>query len=302
MCFWNSLEPKDKSIFFLRIIKYILVTIFLGVLFYKGFDYFKKYVSSISVSPSAVQIHFGERDAIISRKFSDASQACWHYYGDYKHLHPYILWGEDDEGRSKSKLPRIRVIAKANWSAQNCVHDQSQLQVKLLGIEFTEHRIEAQLSEDSDFVHIADSKAYYGSELIFDSDGRIKERKILSNGNVNCRIFDSNKKSGVVGDCRFKENKEEKSKESRKRKNVSSNELDIERKEGKLSDDDFMKIIGIYINKRNGLHTKLKEHGCGVITIEPVLENIFHSSTKPAIAFLCFKDHDKSHVRLMIRE
>ena len=63
-----------------------------------------------------------------------------------------------------------------------------------------------------------------------------------------------------------------------------------------------MKAIGSYIKKRNSLHTKLKEHGCGVITIEPVLENTFHSSTKPAIAFLCFKDHDKSHVRLMIRE
>lgn len=316
---WNSLEPKDKANFILKIIKYTLISLPFILSAIYGYDYLERNLKwffvnkTTNTSANTVQIHFGERDALISRQFSDASQACWYYYGEYEHLHPYILWSAGMGNSNESNFPKIRVIAEANWDARNCAYDEPQFQVKLLGVEYTKHRIEVQLSKNSDFIHIANSYAYYGSELIFDNVGRIRERKILSPSNnhkFNCKIFGLNKEN-TLSDCksdkkesRKEKDRKEKIEELAKETNLHFNDLEIviaEEKYNKLSKDEIV-TISSYIEKRKDLHEKLAQDGCGVITIEPVLKNKSYGSVKPAIAFLCFKDDVKSHVRLMIKK
>jgi hypothetical protein len=306
---------------------------------------------SISVS-QGLPVTYGDKGAIISKEFNDSLQACWYYHANYKHLHPYnLFWSVsvDEEDSSTPKFPKIRVIAEANWYGQNCVYhtldnvepkqtDSQQMQsvaqqVMLLGIEYTKHRIEAQMSESDDFIHIADSEAYYGSELIFGEKGRITERKILkSKKDYQCKAFGLEKWKSencvFVPDIKdrkkIKDRIEDLLKKEAKETDFRFNILEIyplfkpeslnaPEKKLKIPEKEFREAIETYIEKRKKLHNKLIEEGCGVLTIEPQLGGISQDkdksqemkekkAIKPAIAFLCLKEGAPSHVRLMIRE
>lgn len=95
-----------------------------------------------------------------------------------------MLWNKPQE---KGVYPKIRVIAEtASWSAQNCEIENKE--VGLIGLEHTRHSIEAQFNENSDFIHIATSDAYYQSKLSFDHVGKITGRKVLD-GDSTCKYF-----------------------------------------------------------------------------------------------------------------
>lgn len=159
----------------------------------KNVDWFIDSISKItgkSSIPIGVQIH-GDVDATVSMPFKNAAQACWYYHANYENSHAYtVLWDKSELVKVDPEiLVKIRVIAEpAYWQAERCTKEDGQ--VKLIGIEYTKHSIEARLEEkkekaqgkkDKGFVKIASSEAYYRSALFFDKDGRITERKVLEN-------------------------------------------------------------------------------------------------------------------------
>lgn len=268
------------------------------------------------------------KSAIVSPIISDPLQACWFYYANYINSHPYtILWEESMNAEGTEGGDKIRVIADpAYWYAHSCVKENNK--VKLIGLEYTRHSIEAKLkkNEKDGFVHIASSDAFYRSELIFDEQGRIVERKVLKADDYDCKIFSSSREilsllaSNSVKDSRRKCDKEESIKdvesEEERRKKIENlkkqdnpfNKLEI--RPTKKFSKEHIDIIYFYVDKRNQVHKNLTEKGCGVISVEPKPEENPKEKTKekavslikPSIAFLCYKEGGGSHVRLMQRE
>ena len=182
--------------------------------------------------------------------------------------------------------------------------------MKLIGAETINHRIEAQLNETSDFKHIADAKANYSSELIFDDSGRIIERKIKG-GDYKCAMHISFKENGIYlpDDCSdvLTNDKSKQDGNSRKIGNSYSNSIVIRpiKIQEHKKEDNYVKALKLYIDKRKQMHDKLAVQGCGVVTIEPerVENKKAKESMKPSIVFLCYKDSpEKSHVRVMVRD
>ncbi len=163
-----------------------ILILFLLFFIFDGFrdkysDWFFDSVSKItgkSSTSGGIPI-LGEVDATVSRPFKDATQACWYYHANYENSHPYtVLWNKPDK---EDSFPKIRVIAEpAHWQAEKCTKEKGE--VRLVGIEYTKHSIEAQFEKNKNFVQVATSEAYYRSALFFDKkNGRITERKLLSN-------------------------------------------------------------------------------------------------------------------------
>lgn len=175
----------------------IILIIVMGLLFGPGLP--EKIIDSIIISQKKaintnLSIHYdgkdnkdNNKDAMVSRSFEDEIQACWYYHANYKNSHPYtLLWEKSEKGEEH---PKIRIIADpAYWYAHSCIIKEGK--VRLIGTEYTKHSIEAQLSENKDFIRIAESNAYYQSELIFDQKGRPTERKVLES-DFKCVVKDN---------------------------------------------------------------------------------------------------------------
>lgn len=270
----------------------------------------------------------GAVDATVSMPFKDATQACWYYHADYANSHPYtVLWKKSE---AKGGYPIIRVIAEpAYWRAEKCTRKNGK--VKLRGIEYTKHSIEAQFSDETGFVQIATSEAYYRSALFFDKNGRITERKVLESDfgyeydhdesvyksvfSHICHIHKKPEECHVPNDEMKKENRHDEI-PRRKFKDLTSKKdnfnyliitsgLNLGRNLGEPESEEskiYHRAVNLYIEKRKDLHEGLVKDGCGAISIEPELtedpQNLFRTS----IAFLCLKKSgEQSHVRLMHR-
>lgn len=271
------------------------------------FDGISKITGKSSTS-SGIHIH-GEVDAMVSRPFKDATQACWYYHANYENSHPYtVLWNKPDK---EDSFPKIRVIAEsAYWQAEKCTKENGQ--VKLAGIEYTKHTIEAQFEKNQGFVQIATSDAYYRSAIFFDkNNGRITERKVLANYGGSdfeyessphmCDVIKEVKKIGKF-EC-SNPKKEKHTFKSLKERNGNFNILEIRSDFDPRKDrEKYRQAIMLYIEEREELHTKLAKKGCGAISIEPELTEDPEIHFQTSIAFLCLKGSGThSHVRLMHR-
>jgi len=272
------------------------------------FDSVGKITGKSSMS-NDYSIH-GSVDATVSRPFKDAAQACWYYHANYENSHPYtVLW---KKSKVEDGYPKIRVIAeKAYWQAEKCTKEKSE--VKLIGIEYTKHSIEAQFKENKGFELIATSDAYYRSALSFDKAGRITERRVLesdfeyeyeSESEYSHLCYALNKVQKKEDRCDRVSSLEPKKFQDLKKKKNEFNSLKIasnfDPDKNSIDPEEYRQAIILYIKERENLHTELSRQGCGAISIEPELVedsgNLFNTS----IAFLCFKESG-SHVRLMHR-
>ncbi len=297
-----------------------IIFLILIFLFFLSDDFRDKYsdwffgsiskVTGRSLMPSDIRIH-GSVDATVSRPFKDAAQACWYYHANYQNSHAYtILW---KKSKVKDGYPKIRIIAEpAYWQAERCTEESGE--VKLTGIEYTEHSIEAQFGKDKDFVQIATSKAYYRSALFFDEYGRITERRVLksnfkykSTNKELCKIIEmAERENGVKVKCEDAEGRERmrflELKEEIDNFNILMIDSDFNPSKNWINPNQYQQAIIFYVEEREKLHTELVKEGCGAISVEPKLTedsgNIFQTS----IAFLCLKKSGKhSHMRLMHR-
>ncbi len=261
----------------------------LFILFFISDDFRNKYsgwffdsiakVTGKSSTPGDVQIH-GSVDATVSRPFKDAAQACWYYHANYENSHPYTILWKKPEG--KDNYPKIRVIAEsAYWQAEKCTKEKGE--VKLIGIEYTKHSIEAQFEEikgsenEENFVQIATSKAYYRSALSFDKNGRITERKLLESD------FEYEYESVYHHLCYLMEREgrcdkvpgQVKRYEDLKKKKNNFNILEVvsnfDPDKNSIEREKYHQAMILYIKEREKLHTELVETGCGAISIEPEL-------------------------------
>lgn len=290
-------------------------------------------ISIKNENDSVTQIS-GEK-TIVSKAFSDISQACWFYHDNYKSQHPYTLtWSKkstEDANYSKiedANYPKIRVIAEsAIWKSRACIRDG--VETYLLGDEAVNHTIEAQFAKDRDFVRIATSEATYQSKLFFDPSGRPTVRKVVTDKDgYKCHLLiPINKASSDYtpnqllsslrkvcttkpspspsADAREIREVEKKDGEREKQKHINSLiiTLDKEHHKNYMRDPStkYIEALNLYINERKEIHRGLADKGCGAIAFEPELGKT-KSRMKPAIAFFCFKDEVGSHVRLMMRE
>lgn len=309
--------------------------LFLFFLFFIFDDFRNKYshwffdnigkVTGKSSTSGGVHIQ-GDVDATVSRPFKDAIQACWYYHANYVNSHPYtILWNKPDE---EGNYPKIRVIADpAYWQAEKCIKENGQ--VKLIGIEYTKHAIHAQSGINENFIQIATSEAYYRSALFFDRNGRITERKVLSNKDrkeSNFEYISSAFLCDLIKDATDRRNVEclnpEKGKENtseslEERSNSNENKkytfIDLKQRPDNFNilqivelypgdSEGYSQAIIRYIKERENLHTELVKKGCGAISIEPELAEANGELIQTSIAFLCLKESGPhSHVRLMHR-
>lgn len=252
--------------------------------------------AKVEVSPS---ISLGEgKDAKVSGEFKSAIQACWYYQAHYKSLHPYtVLW----EQSGNTDYPKIRVVAERGiWNAHRCIKDKEV--VKLIGDEYITHKIEAQFAENDEYEHIATSKAKYYSALLFDEKGRISQRRIKE------AAYKCIPPEGfTVKDCKDKaevtQNKENNNNSLKYENIIIITELKNEKeKQEKFGSEKYSEAIELYLRKRETLHKNLVEQGCGAVPIEPEFTNKGGNLEKPSIVFLCHKNDDKSHVRVMVRK
>lgn len=273
------------------------------------FDSISKVTGKSSI-PSGVQIR-GDVDATVSIPFKDAIQACGYYHANYKNSHSYtVLW---NKSKVEGGYPKIRVIAEpAYWQAEKCTQEEGE--VKLIGIEYTKHSIEAQLEKNKGFVQIATSDAYYRSALFFDGNGRITERKVLkSDFEYEYESVYSNL-CYVLNEAMEKEDRCDKItsqgikhfKDLTKKKsdfNILKITSGFNPDKGSKESEAYSEAIILYIKEREKLHKELVEKGCGAISIEPDLEQDSGDFLQTSIAFLCLKKSraSHSHVRLMHR-
>lgn len=321
--------------------------LFMFFLFFIFDDFRNKYsnwffdsVSKVTGKSSTTgDVHInGSVEATVSRPFKDATQACWYYHANYTHSHSYtVLWNRDKNFNVNPKMTvKIRVIAEpAHWQAENCIEENGQ--VKLVGIEFTEHSIEAQFTEETgseqgkeqgkkavseknnDFVEIAKSRAYYKSALFFDKNGRITERKVLSNKGKGdfqyissphlCEVIKKATTRGEV-ECPNSKVKDLDLKEQYTFQkllgrsdnfNILQIGYDSNPDINSIGLEKYHQAIIFYIIERENLHKELSQQGCGAISIEPEFRDDFGKFIQTSIAFLCFKKSGPSHVRLMHR-
>ncbi|MCB1986192.1 MAG: hypothetical protein H6936_06885 [Burkholderiales bacterium] len=227
-------------------------------------------IQSTNTNNNAVNqvVHLpGAGDAQIHTGFAGgASQACWYYFANYETSHPYtVLWDVSKEG---TLYPKIRVIAdKGTWKAERCIKIDKK--AKLIGLETIEHRLEAQFVEGGEFFHIANTEATYHSALHFNDQGRIIHRRIM--------VSPEKEENGYINKM-------------------------VSKRFSKQDDKQYDAAYELYVEKRSGLHENLKDSGCGAISIQPDFINIkTQELEKPSIIYICHKDGQKSHVRIMQR-
>lgn len=263
---------------------------------------FKNILTTNAKLEAKQSINIGPGNAMISGEFKSEIQACWYYQATYETLHPYtVLW---EMPREEDSYPKIRVIAEHGiWDAHTCIRERKNLNegesnengvvVKLIGDEYVTHKIEAQFNENDEYEHIATSKSKYNSALLFDGKGRIIHRRIKK-GVYKCTLPD---KSSVEIDCKASSADENNSLKY-------TNEVTIEWiKEEPAAD--YAEAINYYLKRRNELHENLTKKGCGAVPIEPeftITNEDEEYLENPSVIFLCHKNNDKSHVRIMVRQ
>jgi len=293
---WHSLTPAEQINSIFRFLYYFLaaITVILGAL---GIDKFVINANAKSEANINLTTQIGEELVVISPSFNNAWQACWYYNSKYKNLYPYIAIN-DLQNPKEDEYLFIRAIApNALWEGDKCEKNQRG-EVQLIGTEKTFHEIEIK-SENSNFIHIANSYAIYRSRLVFDDNGRIIDRHIVKEDNFGHEISHSYKKISLK-DLEVKKDKKGdylnfvKIFPVQNSKNKDDNYAKADKK------SKYMEAARKYLDKRENLHIRLGNKGCGIIATEPIRNENSSKNEKPipSITFLCFGNH----VRVMERE
>jgi len=204
---------------------------------------------------------------------SPAMSACEAFKGRYESILPYIVIDSKTNPVSKYESD-IRVTAyEGSWDTRNSECRKEGSIVKLAGIEKTEHRIEMKIDQ-SEFKYVADGLAIYQSEVIFDENGRMTLRYLIS------------------GDMQSIQKSKHEDIDLEKLTYHGHNSLIINPAIGidnELDKEDYKKRINAYVEKRKAIHKDLKQKAC-----HPLVDI---ASQRTTIAFLC-----SSHIRVMRRD
>lgn len=189
--------------------------------------------------------------------------------------------------------------------------------VKLIGEETINHRLEAtfytQEEKDkwnqnrSEYSHIADTVATYYSTLHFDNEGKIAHRRVKNTSDYKCKFPDSfDEKALSLSNEICTQIKKPSDNPDNSDSKEYKNEVEILKvKTSSKESEDYNMALKFYLERRKDLHDNLTYDGCGAISVEPdfVAGDLPTGELEtPSLVFLCHKNNNRSHVRIMVRE